>query len=844
MYCSSRYALASSSLKLPRAGHVLVSGVLLGGGVYFSPAQASEYFDPSAIQLRGGQQAVDLNTLSAGGQLPGTYRVDVIVNGEIYETRDLTFTREQDGGPLVPVLTAADLRAMGVNDDVIPAFQSASDDTVVTDIGSLIPGASTQFDFNRQRLDIRVPQASMNAGARGEIDPSKWDQGLPALLMDYNVSGNESEYNGTTTSSAWMGLNTGLNLGAWRLRNQSSWNRSDSTGSDWESINTYIQRDIHTLRSQLVMGDSTTQGDVFDSVQFRGVQLASDDAMLPDSLRGFAPVVRGIAKSDAQVIIRQNGYMIYQRNVPPGPFAITDIYSTASSGNLDVTVKEADGSESTFVQPFSAVPVMQREGGIKYSLTGGEYRSASEHASTPGFMEGSVIYGLSNSLTLYTGTQLSDNYRALLAGVGLGFGDLGSFSFDVTQARSILSDDSEHTGQSYSFEYAKDVFQSGTTFTLAGYRYSTEGFYDFSEVNEMEEGNDIWRNGYNKRSKLSLQVSQSLDTFGSLYINGYQQDYWLSDEKERTLTAGYSGSWDGISYGLNVSATRVPGSDTDTQVALSVSVPLSKWLPSAWANYSVSTDSDGRTSHDAGISGTALERDNLSYSVSQSYANKDVGYGGRAYATYQGTYGTVNGGYSYGNDTRTLNYGFSGAAAAHPYGVTFGQSMSDTAALVRAPGASGADLQSQTGVSTDWRGYALVPYVNVYRKNRISLDPGSLGEGVDLDASVQTVIPTRGALVLADFDTRVGARALVSLTTRSKPVPFGAMVTVAQDGGRVNSGIVGPEGEVYLSGLPERGQLQVSWGSGADERCVTDYTLPSLGDRPPAGVQTFSAVCR
>ncbi|MBW6086650.1 fimbria/pilus outer membrane usher protein [Escherichia coli] len=43
----------------------------------------------------------------------------------------------------------------------------------------------------------------------------------------------------------------------------------------------------------------------FDSVSFRGVQLASDDNMLPDSLKGFAPVVRGIAKSNAQITIKQ-----------------------------------------------------------------------------------------------------------------------------------------------------------------------------------------------------------------------------------------------------------------------------------------------------------------------------------------------------------------------------------------------------------------------------------------------------------------------------------------------------------------------------------------------------------
>jgi outer membrane usher protein FimD/PapC len=43
-----------------------------------------------------------------------------------------------------------------------------------------------------------------------------------------------------------------------------------------------------TLRpgSRLTLGDSYTPGDVFDGLNFRGVQIASDDNMLADSLRG------------------------------------------------------------------------------------------------------------------------------------------------------------------------------------------------------------------------------------------------------------------------------------------------------------------------------------------------------------------------------------------------------------------------------------------------------------------------------------------------------------------------------------------------------------------------------
>ncbi len=90
--------------------------------------------------------------------------------------------------------------------------------------------------------------------------------------------------------------------------------------------------------------------------------------MLPDSQHGFAPVIHGIARGTAQVSVKQNGYDVYQTTVPPGPFTIDDINSAANGGDLQVTIKEADGSIQTLYVPYSSVPVLQRAGYTRYAL--------------------------------------------------------------------------------------------------------------------------------------------------------------------------------------------------------------------------------------------------------------------------------------------------------------------------------------------------------------------------------------------------------------------------------------------------------------------------------------------
>lgn len=46
--------------------------------------------------------------------------------------------------------------------------------------------------------------------------------------------------------------------------------------------------------------------------------MSSDESMVPYNLREFAPVVRGIARTQARIEVRQNGYLIQSQTVAPG----------------------------------------------------------------------------------------------------------------------------------------------------------------------------------------------------------------------------------------------------------------------------------------------------------------------------------------------------------------------------------------------------------------------------------------------------------------------------------------------------------------------------------------------
>ena len=93
--------------------------------------------------------------------------------------------------------------------------------------------------------------------------------------------------------------------------------------------------------------------------------------------------------------------------------------------------------------------------------------------------------------------------------------------------------------------------------------------------------------------------------------------------------------------------------------------------------------------------------------------------------------------------------------------------------------------------------------------NRIALNTSSLDNHTDIDEAVTNVVPTKGAQVRASLKARVGVRAMLKLTQNGKPLPFGTMVSTERND---NAGIVGDDGQVYLSGLPLSGKLKVRWG--------------------------------
>lgn len=838
-------------------------------------AEAGDYFDPALLSMVNGGEAVDLSQYETRDGVPeGEYLVDVFVNNNNVATQKVRFAKNTQG-KVVPELTPAMLERFGADLSRLKLTKE-EEDKPINALGELIPSAESKFSLSQLRLDISIPQMYVARTVGGYVDPELWDQGIPAMMFNYNLNGSKNWQDNPGNNSQFQSLfgmvNGGLNAGPWRLRStyslsdsQSQSNQYDNTSRTQQFSNTYLQRNVAFLRSELTMGEVNTGSDVFDGIPFRGVQLKSDDAMLPDGMRGFAPVVTGIASSNALVTITQNGNMIYQSNVAPGAFRIDDLSQAGNAGDLVVTVTEADGTKHISTQAYSSLPVMMRPGNYQYEISTGQYQNGgnTRDAKAPIFAMGTLIYGLPHYVTLYGGALGSDNYQSLALGTGVSLGHFGALSFDSTWANASIHENGRDAresarGASFRMKYSKSMLSTGSTVDLTSYRYSTSRYYSFSDANSegysLRDDVGPWSDN-RRRSSWQARLSQTLGTFGAVYLSGNRDDYWGNGGVQNTLNVGFNSSIKAISYNLNYSVDRRKGENSNwpinRQIAFNMSVPLSLFTSAKSAqgvnlNYNINHSStDDRTTQQ--ISGGGSLTDKVSYSVSQGWGNNGEGNSGSLGLNYNGDKGNVSGGYNYGRNTRGVNAGINGGMLVHQHGVILSQTMGDAMALVSVPDVEGVHV-SPGSMPTNGGGYALVPYMNTYQKNVVSLDPSTLPDNAEVLKNSVNLYPTRGAVVLASFKPRIGRQMLMTLMNNGKPVPFGAIASLEGEDDNVGGSIVGDKGEVYLSGMPPKGRLHVQWGRDANRQCSVVYTLPPVtekgqSDTPGDFIQTMTAVC-
>ncbi len=811
--------------------HALGVCILLALAGFAPQAEAEDgiQFNTDILDVND-RQNIDLSQFSRSGYImPGAYGMVIhLNNNELPEQSVNFYPSDSDPKSSLACISPALVEQLGLKPDALKELRWWHQDECL-DIASL-KGMEARGDLATAALYLSIPQAYLEYTAENWDPPSRWDEGIPGLLFDYNVNGQtqRQQRSGGQSNSLSGNGTAGANLGAWRLRADWQGQLNHQTGSgqgtdqqlDWSRY--YAYRALPALRSRLTLGEDYLNSGLFDSFRFTGASLVSDDNMLPPNLRGYAPEVVGVAKTNAKVTISQQGRVIYETQVAAGPFRIQDI-SEAVSGELDVKVEEQDGSVQAFKMNTASIPYLTRPGSWRFKMAAGKPSDWQHRSNGPLFGTGEFSWGVSNGWSLYGGGLFGGDYNAASLGIGRDLMALGALSFDATQSQARLpQQDGTLSGGSYRLSYSKTFDETDSQVTFAGYRFSEQ---DFMSMNEYLDARYYGGRVGNNKEMYTITFNQQFRDIGlSLYLNYDHQTYWdrpANDRYNLTLSRYFDlGRFRNLSLSLTGYRNKNNGTNDDGMY-LSLSLP---WGQGANLSYSATVNRND-SSQRVGYYDRLDEHSN--YQLSAGSARNGASFSG--YYNREGDMAQLSANASYQQGSYSaLGFSAQGGATLTAEGGALHRSgmPGSTRLLLDTGGVAGVPVRGYgSTVDTNRWGKAVVTDVNSYYRNKASIDLNKLGENAEATKSVVQATLTEGAIGYRKFDVIAGekAMAVIRLADGSTP-PFGATVMNAN---KQDTGIVNDGGSVYLSGIRAGESMTVHWNGAAQCAISLPKMLPA-----------------
>lgn len=765
----------------------------------------------------------------------GQLQLEVYIND--VSTELIATFRQNDAGSFF--IEPVQLENIGI----VPMESAAGDDGWI-DI-SRLPDVVARYDESSQSIYFTLP---MEARASKVIDVSgrsnrnddddDADAGRRATsdfggLVNYTVYGSSggsrwsdiADFNGVSALlegrafGPYGVLSSSHVLSTSRL-SQFDTQRLDTTWSysDEETLTTYRAGDLITG------GLSWTR-----PTRLGGVQIRRNFDLRPDIVTMPMPEFAGSAAVPSTVDVYIDNIRRVSREVPEGPFSITNLPIVSGAGNARLVVRDALGRETVSETPFFASTDLLAKGLVDFSAELGfarrDYGISSFDYDEALLGSATVRYGFSDALTLEGHAEGGEDFY------NLGFG--GVFTLGTYGLASLSGATSRFGAESgYQVSGSVEAELSGVHFNARSQRTFGD-YHDLASVSADDSRSETIAGFLSARAPRALdQVSVSaplsfdetslsfsytqLETFderksrllglsatrpigdtGNLFVTAYKD---LEDDGSYGVFAGLS--W---RFGGGVSASAGMSSDAD---GYSITAEVAK------------SEGQSEGSHGWRLRGSAGSNDITSASGS-----------------YRGSVARVAAGVDQFNGTTQAYAQLDGSIAVAGGDVFLGNRIDDAFAVVDA-GAPGVDvlLENRPIGQTNRRGKILLPNLRSYDVNNIALDPSNLPVDARIDRTKQTVIPSeRGGSVVKFAVETEGQVALVTLKDDVGDfIETGASGKI--DGER--EFVVGYDGQAYLENVARTHRLFISQPTKGD--CEVQIVIPASTDRRA----TIEAVCR
>ena len=674
-----------------------------------------------------------------------------------------------------------------------------------------LPGTRYRLDETKLMLDIET-----SAGAFAETVsplPGSGPRSAPILpqaggFLNYDLTGTR-----TAGTSVAAGLFEAGFFSRYGVLTNSMLANDLGRGESWRRLESTYTIDQPDRLTSLRLGDSVTRPGAWGrAVRFGGVQFGTNFNTQPGFVRFPVVAAAGQAALPSTVDVYVNNALVARRNVPPGPFSITNIPVVTGAGDIRVVVRDLLGREQIITTPFYGSTALLRSGLSDYSYEIGVQRNDFALLSNHyGGAVGAATYrrGFTDQFTAEARAEFDDASRVAGTAAAWRVGNLG-----VLNATGALSHSDQGAGRllGYGLEHNGRWFSAGlqSTVTSSGFRQSG-----------MAPGE------LPRRRQTAANLGFQFGALGSLSLTHATQEFRDGPPPIKVTTAGYTVPLGKLAQ-LNVGAVKTHGANGGVALFTTLAIPLD-------AATSASVGYERSRSEAAGT------KDSTRNVVLQRSLPLGEGYGYRVQArdgdlTAQFELQTAYGRGSVEAFKPEEGDGIYRVGAAGALGTVGGKlflsrSITESFALVRVADYANVQVLQDNQVvgRTDADGYIVLPRLRPYDRNPIAVDQRDLPFDAKIGGLRLEAVPYFRSGVLVDFPiSRVRAGTLHIILEDGSDLPSGA---VARIEGRAEEFPVALRGELYLEGLSDENRVVVTW---KNQNCTLEVPYPRTGDPLPA----------
>ena len=733
----------------------------------------------------------------AGGDAPLTLYLEVEVNRtrlpqlHVFELRD---------GRLYA--TPATLRAIGFRDP------GGAGGTMPLDA---IPGVEVHYDAARQKVTVDTPLSQLDIGTTrlgGDAGPGPVPAtSAPGALLNYDLYATDGSHGHGITASSELRV---FGIGSGVFSNTAVARRHYAPGAGWQGGS--VRLDTRWELSFPERAVTATFGDTFTGfldwtrpVRIGGVQIGRNYGLQPYRITTPLPEFLGEAAVPSDVELYVNGMRQYSGRAPVGPWELTAAPGVTGAGNAQVVLTDAFGRVRSLDFPFYSTQRLLARGLSDWSVSLGAVRrdyglrSFSYHGAP--VASGSWRRGVTNQFTAEVHAEGGDGLLNAGAGGAWLLGMAGVLH--GSHARSSLDGATgSQTAAGYSWNNQRFNVSFDSRRTSGDYR-DVASLYSLPPSPRTERATA----GFNapRLGNVSLSYTRLDHQGDQLETSRYAGLYW-----SRSFTGRWSAS---------VSVNQNLDDNDDRSLHLGVMLPLGRdhQFSSSWQRNRGSNDFVADLSRP--VSGDLGHGWRV-----QARTGDRGGGGGLAEARWQTETARLGAGISRYHGTRHSWAQASGSLVRMGGGTFASRRVHDAFAVVSTGGLAGIPVlhENRPVGESDHRGLLLVPRLNAWQRNRISIDPLDLPPDVRVGQVDLFAVPRDRSGANVRFEVQpVRAAVIVLHDEHEEPLPLGSRVMLDGSG---EEAIVGHGGEAYLEQLEDRNRVRVRRADGAG--CVAGFDYP------------------